>query len=286
MTTSAAREPGEVLALDRRHERVGGVGAGLEVEGVEGLEARGLEAVADRVLAQGRVAVLVEVEVERGVVEHLVGDAVPAVVPGHGGDGRDERAARAVAGDRQGRAGLEGLPHPAHDAVAVLQPGGVRRLGGAAVADRHDLEPGRLREGTRDVVVRLEAAEEEGAAVEVDEHAGCRLGGRRVDAHRHVAVRRGRRRVLDRVERQPLLEGRDVRLLVGPHRGRVERTGRWRGQGGEDPGDLGVQRHQTADSCCWDCGFWPGKTSLISSSDQPWREILCSSSVTGLRAAW
>ena len=43
-----------------------------------------------------------------------------------------------------------------------------------------------------------------------------------------------------------------MRLLVGAHRDRVERTGRRRGQGGEDLGDLGVQRHQaTASGSGW-----------------------------------
>ena len=36
----------------------------------------------------------------------------------------------------------------------------------------------------------------------------------------------------------------------------------------------------------WEVGFCPGKTSLSSSSVQPWREMRCSSSVTGLRVAW
>lgn len=241
------RESGEVRPLDRRDERVVGVGSTVQVEGVERLQPRRLQAIAHRVLPQRGVAVDVEVQVERGVVEDLVGDPVEAVVVCPGGDGGGEGAAGAVARDGQGRAVPAQAPpflgDPAHDGVAVVETGREGGLGGQPVADGDDLEPGLLRQRTRDVVVRLQAAEEEGATVEVDQHAvGVGLV-RRVDAYGNVAGRGGHGGVRHGVERQTLVHGGDVRLVRGAYRDRVERPLGRGGQTGEELGDLRVQGH-------------------------------------------
>ena len=83
------------------HQRIGRVRAAVDVEGVERLQPRRLEAVAFGVVPQRGVAVDVEVQVERGVEHHLVGDAVEPVVVGHRRDGSDHAAAGTVAGDRE-----------------------------------------------------------------------------------------------------------------------------------------------------------------------------------------
>src|SRR5574340_700067 len=90
-------QAGEILALDRGDARIRRVRTTVEVEGVEALQPGRLHAVPFGVLPQRGVAVDVEVQVQRGVEQHLVGDAVESLVVGHRGDGGDEGAARAVA---------------------------------------------------------------------------------------------------------------------------------------------------------------------------------------------
>src|SRR5690606_34745274 len=98
------------------------------------------------------------------------------------------------------------------------------------------------RQRARHVVVGVQAAEEEGAAVEVDDEAVVFRGVWGVDAHGHVTGGRPGGEVLHRVQRQPLLGRRDLCLLGGAHRGGVEGTGRRGGQARQDLGGLGGQR--------------------------------------------
>ena len=101
-----------------------------------------------------------------------------------------------------------------------------------------------------------------------------------------AAVGRG---IFDRRDRGARLEGRQVLVVGGAH-----------GRGiGPVPSVGGrKRREELAISGCTGMivqtlvveaispGFWPGNTESTSSSDQPWRDRRCSSSVTGLRVAW
>ena len=179
--------------------------------------------------------------------------------------------ARAVTGDRE----LPAVPpeavtvggRPVDDSVAVGEARGEGVLRCQPEADRDHPEAALLGERPGDLVVRLQAAEEERAAVEVDEQpVGLGLR-RRVEPHGYLARRRARHHVLHREHRDSILERRQPL--------RPRRRAARRGRSGPSRRRRQATRSTSAIVGCtvMEVGgaprgwvFWPGKTSLISSS--------------------
>ena len=174
-------------------------------------------------------------------------DPAKAVIQGFRGDARHECAAGAVARDRKG------LPVPAQapavlggppdHSIAVVEAGREGGLGCETVADRDDLVAGFLGQGPCNVVVGVQAAQEERAAVEVHQQAvGIRVD-RRVDPHGHVAGWGRGRDIIDGVQRESVRERSDVCGLARAHGGRVQRRTVGSRQSSKDPRNFGMDGH-------------------------------------------
>ena len=209
MTTTAGGRPSSVAA-QRRQARVGAVG-GAGVVVAEPGHVVGGEEVALGVRDAGGVGLPVVVdEVGGRVDEQLRRERGAAGVAQLLGDDGGQVAARAVAADREpGRVAAElgdVLGGPAGGGEAVVDGGRERRLGREPVVDRQHDDVGLAADPAALVVVGVEVADDEAAAVEEHqrrERARRPRGGRARAAERPAGevehevldrARRGRRR--------------------------------------------------------------------------------------------
>ncbi len=238
-------------AVDRRHQRVADVGRRADVVVAEPGHVLGGEEVALRVLDPGRV-VPVRVHVGRRVDEQLRRQP-RTLVPADLGENGTDVAPGAVARDRDPvrvPTELADVPlHPADGLVGVADRGRPRRLRREPVVDAHHdgVRAGADRPAL--VVVGVDVADDEPAAVH-EQHARQRaVPVRPVDARGDVAVRRRDHGVLGLLDPDDVLgpahlDGHEPERLPGLlRRSLAHRRSVQRGERVQHGLDVGIERH-------------------------------------------
>ncbi len=185
------RQAGHVLGEGGRRMRMARLDHVAEIEAVEIGPVPGLEEV--QLAVRAGLELLGVDGVGQGIDQHLAADLRAALVAGAQGHHGGQVAAGAVAADRDARsiaaevAGM--LGRPAQGGEAVVRRGGEGVLRRQAIVDRHGDAAGLHGEDPRHLVVGVQVAQDEAAAVHEHQHRQVVLGVRPVDAQLDVAAR-------------------------------------------------------------------------------------------------